>query len=170
MSARGADRKAAIIDAAVERIVKLGFEGLRVRDVARDVGINNATLHHHFPTKAALVTAIVQRFVAEFATAGGVPADGSLDERLAAYAASRREQMQRAPATFVVLNELMVLACRDDEVCRVMAGVQTEWRNYLISVCREAGADLEAATERADRCRRELLGSSLDLLVSRRLG
>jgi AcrR family transcriptional regulator len=165
MSARGEDRKTAILDAAVARIVRLGFEGLRIRDVAQDVGINNATLHHHFPTKAALIAAIVHRFVANFAIAGGVPAGGALEDRLAAYVASKREQMRRAPATFIVLNELMVLASRDDEVRRLMSGIQDQWRDYLISVCRDAGADPEAALERADGCRRELIGMSLDLGV-----
>ncbi len=167
MSARGADRKAAIIDAAIERIVKLGFAGLRVRDVAQDVGINNATLHHHFPTKAALVGAIVQRFVAQFSVEGGVPPEGALEDRLAAYVALRQEQMRRTPATFIVLNELLVLASRDDEVCRVMAGMQNEWRSYLVAVCRDAGAAPGAAAKRADRCRRELIGFSLDLAVDR---
>ena len=167
MSARGADRKTAILDAAVARIVTLGFAGLRVRDVAQDVGINNATLHHHFPTKAALVAAIVQRFVANFSMGGGVPAGGALEDRLAAYVAARGEQMRRAPDTFVVLAELMVLGRRDDEVCRLMSEIQKDWRDYLVAVCREAGADPATAADRADRCRRELIGMSLDLGVGR---
>ena len=167
MSAHGADRKAAILDAAIARIVAQGIEGLRVRDVAQDVGINNATLHHHFSTKAGLVAAIVHRFVASFKIAGGVPEGDSLEERLAAYVAARREQMLAAPVPFIVLSELMVLARRDEEVRRLMAGMQDRWRDYLAAVCREAGADPVAAMDRAERCRRELIGLGLDLGLGR---
>ena len=167
MSPRGEDRKSAILDAAVVRIAALGFEGLRVRDVAQDVGINNATLHHHFATKAALVAAILQRFVAGFKVAGGVPAEGTLEERLAAYVALRRAQMRDTPDTFIVMNELLLLAARDDEVRRAMVGMQTAWRGYLVKVCREAGADPDAAVALADRCRRELIGAGVELGLDR---
>ena len=168
MSPRGEDRKVAILDAAVARIVAQGFEGLRVRDVAQDVGINNATLHHHFPTKAALVAAILQRFVADFRVAGGVPAGGFLEDRLAAYVEERRAQMRHAPNAFIVLNELLVLAVRDTEARQAMVGMQTAWGDYLAGVCREAGLDAEAAAARADRCRRELIGLSLEIGLTRR--
>ena len=167
MSPRGEDRKAAILDAAIARIVAHGVEGLRVRDVAQDVGINNATLHHHFPTKAALVAVIVQRFVADFKVAGGVPEGGTLEARLAAYVAERRAQMHATPTPFIVLSELMVLARRDDEVRRLMAAMQDAWRDYLAVVCREGGMDVATATDRAERCRRELIGLGLDLGLGR---
>jgi hypothetical protein len=42
------DRKEQIVSAAIDRLFAVGFEGLRVSDVAKDVGINNATLIHHY--------------------------------------------------------------------------------------------------------------------------
>ena len=161
------DRKAAILVAAINRIVAGGLAGLRVRDVAGDVGINNATLHHHFPTKAALVAALVQRFLAGFKEAGIPPADrlqgGSLEARLAAYVASRRAMMARDPASFHGMCELLVLARRDEEVRALLAGLQAGWREAIAAMCRESGLDEPAALERADRCRREILGLCLDL-------
>lgn len=170
MSVRGEDRKAAIVTAAIERLARLGFEGLRVRDVAQDVGINNATLHHHFPTKAHLVAAIVERFLATFRIEGAPPAVGTMEERLAAHQTAVRDMMRRSPDTFVVLNELMVRGQRDDDVARLMAGAHDSWRNHLVDVCRNAGADTAVAIEAAERCRRELLGLSLDLSARRDLG
>ena len=41
-------RSKMIVEAAFETIAKYGFEGLRTRDIAKLVGINSATLHHHF--------------------------------------------------------------------------------------------------------------------------
>ena len=40
------DGRQALIGAAYQRIANDGFEGLRTRDVAADVGVNIATLHY----------------------------------------------------------------------------------------------------------------------------
>ena len=55
-----------------------GFEGLRTRDVAADVGVNIGTLHYYFPSKEALIraavhhsTAQVRRHAVEQRDAGG---------------------------------------------------------------------------------------------------
>jgi AcrR family transcriptional regulator len=40
----GADRRQAIINTAITQLVAEGFEGLRIRDVAALVGVNQATL------------------------------------------------------------------------------------------------------------------------------
>ena len=167
MSPRGEDRKAAILDAAVARIVAHGIEGLRVRDVAQDVGINNATLHHHFATKTALLAALVQRFVAGFQIAGGTLEVGTLEERLAAYVAARRAQMLETPEPFIVMSELILLARRDDDVRRLLAPLQDRWHDKLVAICRAAGADPATAAAHAERCRREVLGMILDLGLGR---
>ena len=44
----------AIMDAAERRIRELGYNGFSFRDIAADVGIKSASVHHHFPTKPAL--------------------------------------------------------------------------------------------------------------------
>src|SRR5436309_2317915 len=73
-----ADRRRALIAAAYGRIATAGFEGLRTRDVAADVGVNIATLHYYFPTKEALIRSVIgqamQRF-GETLPAGGSPVD-----------------------------------------------------------------------------------------------
>lgn len=52
-----------------------GFEGLRVREVAARVGVNNATLHYYFPTKEALIGAVVDAIARELGRVpGGSPA------------------------------------------------------------------------------------------------
>ena len=56
------DRKEQIVSAAIDRLYTVGFEGFRVGDVAKDVGINNATLIHHYPSKVALIKAVVESF------------------------------------------------------------------------------------------------------------
>lgn len=163
-----ADRKTEIMDAAVARIVTAGFEGLRVRDVAQDVGINNATLHHHFPTKAALVRALVQRFLEGFPVDDAIPGDDRpIEQRVAAYIEDRRTRMRRDPTPFLVLNEMMVLARRDAEVRVSLVALREHWRDYLVATCRDAGLAADEALALAESCRRELLGASIDLCLDR---
>jgi AcrR family transcriptional regulator len=44
-------RKNELIEATFEIIARLGFEGLRIRDVAKEVGLTPATMYYYFPTK-----------------------------------------------------------------------------------------------------------------------
>lgn len=67
---RGLDWKAPVIAATVDHIARFGFEGLRLRDVAATVGINQATLTHHFANKEVLVAAVVEHFIGRFAAGG----------------------------------------------------------------------------------------------------
>src|SRR5688572_5204467 len=56
----GAAREA-ILDAAEKRLAEGGPAGLRIQEIARDVGISHPTLLHHFGSRAALVEAVVDR-------------------------------------------------------------------------------------------------------------
>ena len=55
-----ADRLA---DAAITVIARDGFDALSVRGVAREASVTGGTVQHHFPTKAELVAAALDRTV-----------------------------------------------------------------------------------------------------------
>ena len=64
--ANTADR---ILDVA-ERLVQVhGFNAFSYADIAAELGIRKASLHHHFPTKAGLGTALVTRYHERFGEA-----------------------------------------------------------------------------------------------------
>ncbi|MGH3813794.1 MAG: helix-turn-helix domain-containing protein [Pseudonocardiaceae bacterium] len=46
-----------MVRAAFDVIAEKGFEGLRLREVAAQVGIDHSTLHYYFPTRQDLVAA-----------------------------------------------------------------------------------------------------------------
>src|SRR5438094_8371030 len=75
-----ADRRRALVVAAYRRIATGGFEGLRTRDVAADVGVNIATLHYYFPTKEALIRSVIGHAMQRFTET--MPRDGSPVEQL----------------------------------------------------------------------------------------
>jgi TetR/AcrR family transcriptional regulator, transcriptional repressor for nem operon len=51
-----------ILDAAEIRARSGGFEAVSYRDLAADVGITAASVHYHFPQKALLGKALVERY------------------------------------------------------------------------------------------------------------
>jgi TetR/AcrR family transcriptional repressor of nem operon len=55
------DTKTAIIDAATSLTQLVGYNALSFRDLAERVGIRSASVHHHFPTKADLCVAMIER-------------------------------------------------------------------------------------------------------------
>jgi TetR/AcrR family transcriptional repressor of nem operon len=64
-----ADTPSRILDSA-ERLVQIrGFNGFSYADVASELKITKASLHYHFPGKAELGEALVERYAARFADA-----------------------------------------------------------------------------------------------------
>jgi AcrR family transcriptional regulator len=107
-------RRQALVEAAFRTIAAKGFEGLRVRDVAAQVGINPATLHHYFPTKEDLIQAAVgytmerlRSWMVEKAGDAGSPR-----ERLHHHLTELHALMGTQPELFTVLVEVTLRARR----------------------------------------------------------
>jgi TetR/AcrR family transcriptional repressor of nem operon len=65
----GADTSSRILDVA-ERLVQLrGFNGFSYADVASELKITKASLHYHFPNKADLGRALIERYASRFSQA-----------------------------------------------------------------------------------------------------
>jgi len=56
-----AEAREAILAAARARLLRLGLEGLKIADVARDAGMSHATLLHHFGSSDEMRRALVER-------------------------------------------------------------------------------------------------------------
>ncbi|EJZ18064.1 TetR/AcrR family transcriptional regulator [Rhizobium sp. Pop5] len=52
-----------ILDVAQSLIVAGGYNGFSYADISDAIGIRKASIHHHFPAKAALVAVLVDRYV-----------------------------------------------------------------------------------------------------------
>lgn len=63
------DTRTALLDSAERAARTRGFDGFSYADLSQDVGIRKASIHHHFPTKASLSVAIMQRYYSDFQTA-----------------------------------------------------------------------------------------------------
>lgn len=56
------DTKTALLDSAEAIARQRGFNGFSYADLAAAVGIRKASIHHHFPTKAVLGQAMMERY------------------------------------------------------------------------------------------------------------
>jgi len=84
---RGDATASRILDIA-ERLVQIrGFNGFSYADVAAELKISKASLHYHFPSKAKLGEALIQRYAARFAAALGAidQRGGNAPAKLEAY-------------------------------------------------------------------------------------
>lgn len=60
------DTKTAILDAAQELIQRSGANAMSYQHISEAIGIRKASIHHHFPTKDALLDALIRRYAAYF--------------------------------------------------------------------------------------------------------
>ncbi|MEP3633965.1 MAG: TetR/AcrR family transcriptional regulator [Shimia thalassica] len=62
------DTKTALLNSAERAARARGFDGFSYADLATDVGIRKASIHHHFPSKANLSVALMRRYAEAFET------------------------------------------------------------------------------------------------------
>jgi TetR/AcrR family transcriptional repressor of nem operon len=58
-----------ILDIAERLVQERGFNSFSYADIARELGITTASLHYHFPGKAELGQALIDRYAERFSTA-----------------------------------------------------------------------------------------------------
>ncbi len=61
--------RARVLDVAERLVQTRGFNGFSYADIAAELAITKASLHHHFPSKAGLGEALIARYVERFTTA-----------------------------------------------------------------------------------------------------
>jgi TetR/AcrR family transcriptional repressor of nem operon len=85
-----------ILASALRWVQTRGFNGFSYADIAREVGIRKASLHHHFPTKTDLGVALVGMYTAQMdgALLGIRASSAPADEKLAAYVGLYRHALE----------------------------------------------------------------------------
>lgn len=150
--------------AAATRIAQAhGYGGLNLRALAEQVGIKAASLYHHFPSKAALATAVARRYAE----------DSAATLETIAFEADKPEIcLLRYPETFrrSLENENRICLCSfmtaeyDDLPAEVQAQVQAfadvnvEW---LSKVLQMAGMKRKPAERRANAIFAAVSGAQL---------
>lgn len=171
-NARGIKQREQIVSAAIKSIAAGGFEKFRVRDVAALAGINNATLHYYFPTKAHLIEAVVEAFVEYFHQVGSedvdpeilsMPAPQRRRLRLFSHLEVVRRHAIDAPGVFQVMSELLLRGSRDPKMVKLIEPSQREWELILAQIIADDSDPDEKSMALARVMRIGFIGLLLDM-------
>ena len=128
------DRKTEIIAAVLDLADRIGPDRLTTNDVAQEVGVTQAAIFRHFPTKAELWTAVGDAIAdrLEAAWKQAVDSNESPQSRLRALIAAQLQQIGETPALPAILHsrELNVdnAALRDR-----FRGVLMQYQAHLVA-------------------------------------
>jgi AcrR family transcriptional regulator len=132
-------RRQELVLAAFHLIAEHGFEGLRTRDVAAEVGVNVATLHYYFPTKESLIRGVVEYAMTRFRST--LAPHGSPSDQLRNYLRGVRKLLAEEPALGSVMGELAVRSARDKSIAALMTEMYGVWHVTTRGLLRRAVKD-----------------------------
>jgi AcrR family transcriptional regulator len=130
------DRRQALVQAAFNEIAERGFEGLRTREVAAEVGVNIATLHYYFPTKEALIRGVVDLAMERFRST--LAPRGSSAEQLKNHLRAVRQLLAAEPKLGAVMAELALRSARDPALAGMMEETTGYWHRTVRGLLRHA--------------------------------
>jgi AcrR family transcriptional regulator len=138
----GKKTRAAIHAKALELIVRHGFEALTMRQLADAVGLQAGALYHYYPSKQALLLALMETHLkAALEAADLVANEGAAPARLTAFARFHiLHHVRHRQANHVANNELRSLS--RENFASVMK-LRTAYEKKLRSILKD-GADAGA--------------------------
>ena len=139
------DRRTALVLAAYRQIAERGFEGLRTREVAAEVGVNIATLHYYFPTKEKLIEGVVAHTMDRFRTT--LPAGGSSQHLILGYLRGVRRRLAEEPALGAVMGEVALRSSRDPALAQILQNMNETWHKAVRGLLKQAARRGQIARE-----------------------
>lgn len=133
------NRRSQIVRAAYCAIAEMGFEGLRMREIAARAGIDHSTLHYYFRSKESLIAGVMDYMVQELSLGRDTEMSDrqrSPREQLDAHFASLLRQAREHPEMFVVLAEIHARSARDSGIHSVMQSNERAWKKFIVGILR----------------------------------
>ena len=87
------------MDLAEAHIRNAGYGRFSFRDLAAEIGIKSASVHHHFPTKATMAAAVARRYGDRFLAAVARRPNESAGDAISVYLLAFREALSRPGLT-----------------------------------------------------------------------
>jgi TetR/AcrR family transcriptional repressor of nem operon len=84
-----------LMDVAEAHIRNAGYSGFSFRDLAAEIGIKSASVHHHFPTKATMAAAIARRYAGRFFAAVARQPNETAEDAISAYRSTFKAALDR---------------------------------------------------------------------------
>lgn len=140
-------RRREILDVTFRHLVDRGFEGLRIREVAEAVGINQATLLYHYPDKEELIVAVIGDII-ERIRAHNLR---DIEIRRGSFSAFETnlhalgDLIVSSPEIMVAMNEIAVRAARHDKIAAALSSYRQAWLDYIKTLLRAGAPEAKPA-------------------------
>lgn len=128
------DRKADIVEALLRLADQIGPDRLTTNDIAREVGVTQAAIFRHFPTKAELWSAVGEVIAARLAEAWqqALAANTTPKDRLRALIAAQLRQIETTPALPAILHSREINV--DNVILRErFRGLMMQYQAHLVA-------------------------------------
>jgi AcrR family transcriptional regulator len=109
---------------------------LRTRDIAARIGINSATLHHYFPTKDDLITAVADHLESRLRSDKTVSTDGTVPSALSIFDGQFADVVRyqaQSPEILAVYREFVARAPRDPAIRALVVRLHAGWRSGIVA-------------------------------------
>jgi TetR/AcrR family transcriptional regulator, transcriptional repressor for nem operon len=83
------------MDLAEAPIRDAGYGGFSFRELAAEIGVKSASVHHHFPTKATLAAAVARRYGDRFLATVAPRPNETGEDAISAYRSAFRKALER---------------------------------------------------------------------------
>ena len=146
-NARVSEPPRRLLDAVTALLVEEGFEGVSVRKVASRAGVSIGAVQHHFPTRDAMLNAVMVEASAEFRRrlTARVPADASAEQALRAVAHELTALDPDGRVATVVWTQRLARAMVDPAMRERHAGEWLEVEQLLVDLLRGCRPELPEA-------------------------
>jgi AcrR family transcriptional regulator len=129
--------------------LRYGIDGANMSEIADAAGVSKATIYHYFASKDDVIVALVKRVFTLDRTAVGQlrNGNGSIRDRLVAYAASLARLVNENRELFLVTGEIQARAARVPSLKSLAAGFYGEYLAVLESIIERGIAQEEVDPE-----------------------
>jgi AcrR family transcriptional regulator len=128
------DRKTDIVEALLRLADQIGPDRLTTNDIAREVGVTQAAIFRHFPTKAELWSAVGEVIAVRLAEAWqqALAANTTPKDRLRALIAAQLRQIEATPALAAILHSREINV--DNVILRErFRGLMMQYQAHLVA-------------------------------------
>ncbi|UBV45068.1 TetR/AcrR family transcriptional regulator (plasmid) [Deinococcus taeanensis] len=147
-----ADTRTQILDIAQRLMQERGYHAVSYKDIGAHLGIRNASIHYHYPTKTDLGVSLLQRYRAQLSGVlsglAHLPPARQLDEYVAAYRAVVHDDGRICLCTVLAAEDCTLPAPVRAEL-RAFFDLNERWLTQTLDQGRQSG-DLHYGGEPAD--------------------
>ena len=126
-------RKRLILDAAERCIMAQGIEGITMRSIASEAGINLASLHYYFVNKENLLTSLISQKFLDYGskfTSSLADAD-TPGEKIESVVSFLKKSILEDKSTYILLFEYLPHASRNTKIRELLRTSYKEFRSSL---------------------------------------